>query len=99
MNFAEAFGAVAGGIMVVAYLPQIKRLHKLKKADEISLTLFGMIGAGIIMWIGYGIFVKDYTIIIMNTLLLTANLTVVSMKILYDRKNKDRDKINHLQPL
>lgn len=87
MNFTEVFGAVAGGIMVAAYVPQIRMTYKLKKADEISLMLFGMIAIGISMWIGYGIFVKDYTIIIMNSLLLTANLTVVSMKIIYDRKN------------
>ena len=88
MEFGILFGIIAGIVLIVAYIPQIRRTYRLKKADELSLTLFGMVGLGIAMWVGYGLYIRDYIVFTMNLILLGFNLTVVFMKIYYDGRSK-----------
>ena len=87
MEFGTLFGIIAGIVLIIAYIPQIRKTYRLKKTDEISLGLFAMVGIGIAMWVGYGLYIRDYIVFTMNLLLLGFNLTVVAMKIIYDRKS------------
>lgn len=83
----EFFGIVAGTLLFLAYIPQILRAYRLKRTDELSLSLFVIVGIASLMWIIYGFIMKDNIIIVMNGLILGINQTLVAMKLRYDKIN------------
>ena len=87
-EFGQLFGIAAGVILVIAYIPQLRRLYILKRAEEISLGLFIMVGFGSVMYVSYGLYIHDWVIILTNGSILSVNVTLILMKIYYDKRNK-----------
>ena len=87
-EFGQLFGIAAGAILVIAYIPQLRRLYILKRAEEISLGLFIMVGCGIMMYVSYGLYIHDWIITLTNGSILSVDVTLISMKLYYDRRNK-----------
>ena len=87
-EFGQLFGIAAGVILVIAYIPQLRRLYILKRAEEISLGLFIMVGFGSVMYVSYGLYIHDWIITLTNGSILSVNVTLILMKLYYDRRNK-----------
>ena len=86
MDTTQWVGIAAGVLTATSMLPQVIKVFKEKKADDISLLMLLVLLSGIALWVVYGIMRKDWPIIATNSFSLLVNLVLVVLRIKY----KDR---------
>ncbi len=82
----EFFGYFAAILTTVAFLPQLIKTLKTKKADDVSLVTLIMFILGVGFWIVYGYEISSFPILIANVITFTLNLFILISKIYYARK-------------
>ncbi|WP_235293829.1 SemiSWEET transporter [Portibacter lacus] len=82
MSYITLIGIVAAIITTTSFLPQVIKIYKTKNTKDISLSMYYLITSGIILWLVYGILVKDLPIIIANgvTFILVCSILVMKLK-------------------
>jgi len=78
-------GAVAAVCTTSAFVPQVIRVARLKSAEDISLATFLVFSAGMAVWTVYGFLIGSIPVILANTVTLILALTIVVLKLSYDR--------------
>jgi len=79
-------GIGAGICTAISLLPQLIRIIKKKKADDISFFMLIILLIGLSGWIWYGMLRKDYPIIITNAFSFIVNVLIIIFSVLYKRK-------------
>ena len=85
LNF-EFFGYFAAILTTAAFLPQLIKTLKSKKADDVSLITLIMFICGVGSWIIYGYKISSFPILIANIITLVLNLSIAISKIYYSKK-------------
>ena len=83
----EIIGLIAGVFTAASMLPQLIKIIKEKKANDLSLGMLGVLITGMCLWIYYGVLRKDLPIIITNSFSLLLNFTVIFFSIKYKQKD------------
>ena len=88
MNFinTEFFGYFAAILTTAAFLPQLIKTLKTKKADDVSLVTLIMFISGLGSWIIYGYAISSFPILIANIITFILNLFILISKIYYSKK-------------
>lgn len=68
-------------------LPQLIKLIKEKKADDISISMLLTLISGLSFWIFYGIKKEDWIIIIANSFSVLINILVLILSIVYKKSH------------
>lgn len=55
---------IAGILLGVSYFPQAYKIHKTKDSKNISLMTYWLLFIGTSIWLAYGIFLNDISIIL-----------------------------------
>tara|TARA_Y100000991_G_scaffold170733_1_gene132460 strand:+ start:44 stop:328 length:285 start_codon:yes stop_codon:yes gene_type:complete len=88
----EYFGYFAAILTTAAFLPQLAKTLKTKKADDVSSLTLIMFLCGVGSWIIYGYKISSLPILIANIITFILNLFILISKIYYskslDRHNK-----------
>jgi len=79
----EVFGYLAAILTTAAFLPQLLKTLKTKKADDVSLTTLIMFIIGVFSWIIYGYKISSTPILIANLITLILNLMILISKIYF----------------
>ncbi len=82
----EFFGYFAAILTTAAFLPQLIKTLKTKKADDVSLITLIMFICGVGSWIIYGYAISSFPILIANIITLMLNTFILISKIYYARK-------------
>ena len=82
----EFFGYFAAILTTTAFLPQLIKTLKTKKADDVSLLTLIMFLCGVGSWIIYGYAISSIPILMANTITLILNLFILISKIYFGRK-------------
>lgn len=82
MSF-QILGLIAGALTVGASLPQIFKIVRSRKTDELSLPAYVILNIGIFLWVLYGLFTNQIAIIIPNIIFQIFNLIILFFKIKY----------------
>ncbi len=82
MNYTQLLGLMAGSFTTIAFLPQVIKTWKSRSAKDLSLGMFSLFCLGVLLWLIYGIQVKDLPVIIANmvTLLLASSLLFFKLR-------------------
>jgi MtN3 and saliva related transmembrane protein len=82
MNIETITGIAASICTAASLLPQLFKVLKEKKAEDVSLGTLAVLFAGISLWICYGFLKNDLIIIISNCFSLAVNmlLTVFALR-------------------
>lgn len=80
---AQIIGIVAGICTGVSLLPQLIKIIKEKKADDISFFMLFILMAGLAGWVWYGILKEDFPIIITNSFSFLMNCAIIFFRIKY----------------
>ena len=83
MDMTQWIGIGAGILTAVSMLPQLIKIIKEKKAEEISIVMVLVLLAGLIMWTVYGIMKMDWPIIITNCFSILINILLLIFRIKY----------------
>ena len=87
----EFFGYFAAILTTAAFLPQLIKTLKTKKAEDVSLLTLVMFICGVGSWIIYGYKISSSPILIANIITLILNSFILISKVYYSKK-LDRDK-------
>jgi MtN3 and saliva related transmembrane protein len=86
LNTVGVIGIVAGVFTSSSLIPQLIKIVKEKKVEDLSMGMFLSLLIGIILWVVYGILRDDWPIIITNGFSVLLNFLVLFFKFKY-RKN------------
>ena len=81
----EFFGYFAAILTTTAFLPQLIKTWKTKKAEDVSLGTLIMFICGVGAWIIYGYKISSLPILMANIITLILNLFILISKIYYSR--------------
>ena len=81
----EFFGYIAAVLTTLAFLPQLIKTVKSKKAEDVSLTTLIMFLTGVGSWIIYGFKINSKPILIANIITFGLNLLILIFKINYTK--------------
>ncbi len=85
MNTETIIGIIASVGTGISLLPQLFKLIKEKKAENISMLMLMVLFIGISCWIIYGIMKEDWIIIISNSFGLLVNIILSVFAIKYKK--------------
>lgn len=71
----------------VSLIPQLVKLIKEKKAENVSLGMMAILFAGLGLWIYYGLLKEDWIIILANSFSFIVNGILAFFTIKYKKKN------------
>jgi MtN3 and saliva related transmembrane protein len=83
MNITQIVGIIAGILTAISMLPQLIKMIKEKKAEDISILMLIVLLSGLSLWIVYGIMREDLPIIATNAFSVLINITLVILRIKY----------------
>ena len=83
MDWIKLTGYLAAAATTIAFLPQAFHTIKTKDTKGISLGMYLVFTFGVIMWLLYGIFTRDFPIICANTVTLVLTVIILVYKIRY----------------
>ena len=86
----EGIGNTAAVCTTVSFVPQLIRVWRRKSADDISLIMFLLFSTGVALWLVYGLLIGSFPIAAANTVTLALALAILVLKLIYDRRNRDR---------
>ncbi|MDC3170781.1 SemiSWEET transporter [Prochlorococcus sp. AH-716-E13] len=87
MNFLniEFFGYFAAILTTAAFLPQLIKTLKTKRAEDVSLITLIMFICGVGSWVIYGYKISSSPILIANIITFILNLFILISKIYYSQ--------------
>ena len=83
MSAIQILGLVAGTITSITFLPQVIKIWQTKSAKDLSLMMLLLLMLGVILWLSYGLLVKDAAIIYTNSMVLGMSLVMLFFKLTY----------------
>jgi MtN3 and saliva related transmembrane protein len=93
--FTETIGIAAGICTALSLLPQIIKVIREKKTQDISLFYLFVLLCGLALWTYYGFLKDDVPIIATNLFSITLNITMISLGWAYKRNSDDRKAIEN----
>jgi len=76
-------GTIAGILCAFSFLPQVIKIIKTKRTQDLSLLTFSAFCGGVFLWFVYGILISSAPITIANAVTLIIGLIILIMKLKY----------------
>ena len=76
----DTLGFIAGTLTTVAFVPQVIKLRRHKRADDLSWWTFATFTVGVVMWLAYGLSLGAAPIIVVNLVMLPLALAILVLK-------------------
>ena len=77
----EIIGLLAAFLTTSAFIPQVYKIYKEKKAQGVSLTMYLIMFVGVLLWLVYGVLIGSIAIIIANSVTAILQLLVIIFKL------------------
>lgn len=81
-------GIAAGVLSAASLLPQLVKIIREKKANDVSVGMFILLFAGLGLWIFYGIMKKDLPLILTNAVSLATNAFIIYFSLKYKKREE-----------
>lgn len=82
---SQWFGTAAAVLSTAAFIPQVLKTWKTKKAEDVSYALLVAFCSGCFCWVIYGYLIQAYAVLIANTITLSLNLVILGLKFSFDK--------------
>ena len=82
----NTFGFIAAALTTIAFLPQVIKTWKSKKADDVSIVMLLMFITGLLFWIIYAIETNALPVLIANIITFILNVTILTLKLIYGKQ-------------
>ena len=83
MVLETIIGLFAATLTTIAFLPQVIKTWKLRSAKGISLFMYVLFCSGVLLWLIYGILIKDLPVIAANSITLILASIVLYFRVAY----------------
>ena len=88
MSLLDLLGAAAGVLTTVAFVPQVVKTWRSGSAQDISLVMFSLFSAGVLLWLLYGIALHSLPIVAANAVTLALASSVLALKVRHLRAQR-----------
>jgi MtN3 and saliva related transmembrane protein len=85
-SMGDALGYLAGLCTTAANVPQVLTTFRRKSGDGLSFRMLAVLGLGLALWVGYGVASHSWPLIVFNAIAFALVISLVMMKLRYDRK-------------
>ena len=82
MNITH-IGLLAGAITTAAAIPQVVKTYRTRHARDISIWQPILLDIGMLLWLIYGIFLRDLPLILANAISIVCYSLLIFMKIYF----------------
>ncbi len=83
MDSIVLVGLVAGALTTSSCIPQAARIIRTKSAKDVSALFFGLMAAGMSLWLVYGLARADVAIVLWNAISLAFCILILVLKRVY----------------
>ena len=83
MEFLPILTTVSGIGMSFGYFTQAFKILRLKSAKDVSIATYLIFGAGVTIWLVYGVSIGNYPVIISNVVALIGAISVIGSYVWY----------------
>jgi MtN3 and saliva related transmembrane protein len=77
---ANLIGGIAGTLTTIAFVPQVLRTWRTRRADDISMGMLLLFAVGVGLWEGYGFMTGAMPVIVANGVTFVLAIAMVVMK-------------------
>ncbi len=88
MDQVLIIGIAASVLTAISLMPQLIKIWRDKKADDVSLGMLAVLLSGLSLWVWYGIKIRDYIIIIANSFSIIVNVTLIVLTLIYKKNTQ-----------
>ena len=81
MQSTELIGNLAATLTTTSLIPQVWQVWRTRHTKDISLAMYATVTCGVALWLGYGILLHAWPIIIANCITLPLAGTVLILKL------------------
>jgi MtN3 and saliva related transmembrane protein len=85
LNSTSIIGIIAGLFTASSLLPQLIKIIKEKKVEDLSIGMFVILMIGLALWVAYGFLKEDLPIIATNVFSLLLNISILVLRFKYSR--------------
>lgn len=82
---ADLLGFFAAICTTCSFIPQVWLVWRQRSGDGVSTGMYLLFSLGVLLWLGYGVALASWPVIIANTITLTLSLSVLWMKWRFSR--------------
>ena len=83
MDLANILGMSAGALTTASFVPQVVKIYKSKSSKDVSMGMFIVLGAGVGLWVSYGLLVRSLPVILANSCTLSLVIILIFLKLRY----------------
>jgi MtN3 and saliva related transmembrane protein len=87
MTLLDVLGYAAASCTTLSFVPQALKVWRTRSADGISTLMYSVFIAGIALWLGYGIGLRSWPIVVANAVTLVLSSSVLVLKLRYARSS------------
>ncbi|KAF0189017.1 MAG: hypothetical protein FD168_1236 [Desulfobulbaceae bacterium] len=80
-DWTTIIGLIAATCTTCSFLPQVVKIWRSKRTNDVSLLMYAILTTGLLLWLVYGLILKDIPLIVANSVSLTLSLCVLVLKI------------------
>jgi MtN3 and saliva related transmembrane protein len=84
-KFIELIGFIAATLTTLAFVPQVWLIWKTRQTEGISVGMYAIFTAGVMLWLIYGLKISSWPIVLANAITLSLSLSILLMKFLFSR--------------
>jgi MtN3 and saliva related transmembrane protein len=83
-------GYLAGALTTISFVPQLLLTLRTQNTASLSLGMYSAFTLGVALWLGYGIMMRDYALIIANALTLAMATSILAIKVVSRLSGKEK---------
>lgn len=88
MILADLLGSVGGALTTLSFLPQVIHTLRTRDVSSLSLGMYAMFTTGVALWVGFGLAIRSWPVVITNGITLILATLVLTLKLRYGRESK-----------
>jgi MtN3 and saliva related transmembrane protein len=92
---ATLIGMLAGFCTTAAFLPQVIRVWRTRRADDISLGMYLLFVSGTVLWLVYGLLIGSLPVVLYNIITSLLAGAVLLLKLYFERQRRQAVQKNH----
>jgi MtN3 and saliva related transmembrane protein len=81
MNWSDLMGYCAAVLTAVSFVPQAWLTFRTRNVQGISLVMYSSFTLGVALWLGYGLVMRAWPLVVANAVTLVLALSILFMKL------------------
>jgi MtN3 and saliva related transmembrane protein len=78
---SETIGYAAGTLTTISFVPQAWLSWKTRRTGGLSLGMYAIFALGVALWLGYGVLIRAWPVIVSNSITLALALFILGLRL------------------